>query len=48
MQVRLNLKLFLFFLFFCLIGDAKIYFLLIIFAFFHECGHIIMRNDTRL
>lgn len=41
MQIRFNLKVFIFVLFFCLTGELKTYLLLMIFAFLHECGHIL-------
>ena len=41
MQIRFNLKVLIFVLFFCLIGEITTYLLLMLFAFLHECGHIL-------
>lgn len=41
LQIRFNLKVLVFVLFFCLTGELEIYILLMLFAFLHECGHIL-------
>ncbi len=41
MQIKINLKVFAFALFFCLTNQLKIYLLLMLFAIIHEIGHIL-------
>ncbi len=41
MQIKLNVKVFIFILFFCLTNQFNVYVLLMIFAILHEMGHII-------
>ena len=41
MQIKINLKVFAFALFFCLTNQFKIYLLLMLFAIVHEIGHIL-------
>ena len=41
MQIKLNLNIFAFALFFCLTKQFKTYILLMLFAILHEMGHII-------
>lgn len=48
MQVKTNLKVFIFILFFCLCGSIKIYLLIMLFAFLHEIGHMLARIKFRL
>lgn len=48
LQIRFNLKVFIFVLFFCLSGEIDIYLLLMFFAFLHECGHILTRNYAKI
>ena len=40
MRIRIHLKIFLFILLFCLTNQIEIYGLLMLFAFFHELGHL--------
>lgn len=42
MQIKINLKIFLFLIIFIITGQIKIYALLMLFAFIHELGHIAM------
>lgn len=42
MQIKVNLKIFLFIIIFCITRQIKLYGLLMIFAFFHELGHLFM------
>lgn len=42
MQIRINLKIFLFFLIFIVTKQIKIYALLMLFALIHEIGHLLM------
>ena len=42
MQIKINLKIFLFIIIFCVTQQIEIYGLLMLFAFFHEMGHLIM------
>ena len=42
MQIKFDLKVFIFVLFFCLSGDLDLYLILMLFAFLHECGHILV------
>lgn len=42
MQIKLNLKVFLFLIIFLITKQIKIYAILMLFALIHECGHIIM------
>lgn len=42
MQIKIDLKIFIFLLFFFLLGQIEIYVWLIGFAFLHEIGHLIM------
>ena len=41
MQLKLDLKIFIFIILFCLTGQIQIYFLLLLFAFLHELGHLV-------
>lgn len=41
MQIKINLKVFAFALFFCLTNQLKIYLLLMLFAIIHEIGHML-------
>ena len=41
MQLKLDLKIFIFIILFCLTGQIEIYFLLLLFALLHELGHLI-------
>ena len=41
MQIKINLKVFAFALFFCLTNQLKIYLLLMLFAIIHEIGHVL-------
>lgn len=41
MQIKINLKIFIFIIIFCLTRQIEMYGLLMIFAFFHELGHLL-------
>lgn len=40
MQIRINLKIFIFIIIFCLTRQIQMYGILMLFAFFHELGHL--------
>mgnify|MGYP003306566284 CR=1 FL=1 len=40
MQIKINLKIFIFIIIFCLTRQIEIYGILMLFAFFHELGHL--------
>lgn len=48
MQIKSSLKVFIFVLFFCLSGRIDIYLLIMLFAFLHEMGHMLIRVKFRL
>lgn len=48
MQIRLNIKIFIFILFFFATKQLEIYLSLMIFALLHEIGHIIIRHIARI
>ena len=48
MQIRLNIKIFIFLLFFFVTKQLEIYLSLMAFALLHEIGHIIIRNIFRI
>lgn len=41
MQIKINLKIFVFIIIFCLTRQIEIYGILMLFAFFHELGHLV-------
>lgn len=42
MQIKVNLKIFIFIIIFCITRQIEIYGILMLFAFFHELGHLFM------
>lgn len=44
MSIKINLKIFLFAVIFYLTKQIEIYAMLMIFAFFHEMGHLLCRH----
>lgn len=42
MQIKINLRIFIFIIIFCLTRQIEIYGILMLFAFFHELGHLII------
>lgn len=48
MQIKSSLKVFIFILFFCLTKSIDIYLLIMLFAFLHELGHMLVRNELRI
>lgn len=42
MHIKLNLKIFIFALFFLMVSEIKIYLCLMAFALFHEMGHMLL------
>ncbi len=48
MQIKLDIKIFIFAIFFFLLGDFLIYAKIIEFAFLHEMGHMFTRTYLRL
>lgn len=48
MQVKTNLKVFIFILFFCLTKSIDIYLFIMLFALLHEIGHMLVRIELRI
>lgn len=48
MSIKIDLKIFAFFILFFLCGQSYIYLILFLFAMIHELGHLIMRNYCRI
>lgn len=47
MQIKVDTKIFLIIIFFVITREIELYFEIMMFAFFHEMGHLLVRKNAR-